>query len=73
MFFDEGQLRHASYGNIFGDEAVFRALQWPPDEGNFEIDFNARTDQQTTTLSTQGLSMEGLKLLDEANRDSVDA
>jgi CheY-like chemotaxis protein len=72
MFFDEGQVRHATCGQITGDEAVFRALQWPPEEGNFEIDFNARTEQQTTTLSTQGLLMEGLKLLDEANRDSVD-
>jgi CheY-like chemotaxis protein len=73
MFFDEGQVRHATYGDLIGDEAVFRALMWPPDEGTFEIDFNARTDQQTTTLSTQGLLMEGLKLLDEANRDRVDA
>jgi CheY-like chemotaxis protein len=73
MFFDEGQLRHASCGDVVGDQAVFRALQWPPEEGDFEIDFNARSDQQTTTLSTQGLLMEGLKLLDEANRDSVDA
>jgi CheY-like chemotaxis protein len=73
MFFDEGQVRHAVNGSTVGDEAVFRALQWPPDAGNFEIDFNARSDQQTTTLSTQGLLMEGLKLLDEANRDRVDA
>jgi CheY-like chemotaxis protein len=73
MFFDEGQLHHAVCGSAVGDEAVFHALQWPPDEGNFEIDFNARSDQRTTTLSTQGLLMEGLKLLDEANRDSVDA
>lgn len=73
MFFDEGQVRHATCGDVTGDEAVFRALHWPPEEGNFEIDFNARSDRQTTTLSTQGLLMEGLKLLDEANRDSVDA
>jgi CheY-like chemotaxis protein len=73
MFFDEGQLSHAAYGALAGDQAVFRALQWPPDEGTFEIDFHARTDQHTTTLSTQGLLMEGLKLLDEENRDRVDA
>jgi len=73
MFFDEGQVRHSVCGDATGDDAVFRALQWPPDEGTFEVDFNARTDQQTTTLSTQGLLMEGLKLLDEANRDAMDA
>ena len=73
MFFDEGQLNHAEYSELTGDQAVFRALQWPPDEGTFEIDFNARSDQHTTTLSTQGLLMEGLKLFDEENRDRVDA
>lgn len=70
MYFDEGHLRHAVYGDVKGDEAVYRALLWPVDEGNFEIDFNARTAEQTTTRSTQGLLMEGMRLLDEANRDS---
>jgi CheY-like chemotaxis protein len=72
MYFDEGQICHALCGDLAGDQAVFAALHWPPDEGSFEIDFNARTDQQTTTLSTQGLLMEGLKLVDEDNRDAVD-
>jgi CheY-like chemotaxis protein len=72
LYFDEGQVRHASCGDLVGDQAVFAALHWPPDEGSFEIDFKARTDQQTTTLSTQGLLMEGLKLVDEDNRDNAD-
>ena len=37
--------------------------------GNFQINFEGKTTQQTTTLNTQGLLMEGLRLLDESRRD----
>jgi CheY-like chemotaxis protein len=68
MFFVEGQLVHAVCGNVIGDEAVFQAVRWS-DNGAFQIDFKARTTDQTTTRSTQGLLLEGLRLLDEAKRD----
>lgn len=68
MYFSEGQVPHAVYGNLTGDAAVFKVLSWTG--GNFQIDFEAKTKQQTTTLNTQGLLMEGLRLLDESRRDS---
>ncbi len=68
MYFSEGQVKHAAYGPLTGDPAVFKVLLWTG--GNFQINFDAKTDQQTTTLNTQGLLMEGLRQLDEANRDS---
>ena len=70
MFFTEGQIRHAIYGSLVGDGAVYKVLSWTG--GNFQIDFDGRSDQQTTTLSTQGLLMEGLRLIDEANRGAED-
>lgn len=69
LFFSEGQITDARHGAITGDEAVYKALRWL-DNGNFEIDFEARTEAQTTTRGTQGLLMEGLRLLDEENRDA---
>jgi hypothetical protein len=39
-------------------------------DGSFAIDFTGSSAEQTVTRSTQGLLMEGLRLLDEANRDS---
>jgi hypothetical protein len=42
-------------------------LRWTG--GNFEMNFEGKTTQQSTTLNTQGLLMEGLRLLDEANRE----
>jgi CheY-like chemotaxis protein len=68
MYFSEGQVPHAAYGALSGDAAVFKVLQWTG--GNFQINFEGKTKQQSTTLNTQGLLMEGLRLLDESRRDS---
>jgi CheY-like chemotaxis protein len=66
VYFVEGQVTHAVYGNLSGDPAVFRVLHWTG--GNFQINFEGKTTQQTTTLNTQGLLMEGLRQLDESRR-----
>jgi len=71
VFFVEGQVKHATYGSLVGDEAVFKVLRWTG--GNFQLDFEGKTDQQTTQLNTQGLLMEGLRLLDESQRDAGEA
>jgi response regulator RpfG family c-di-GMP phosphodiesterase len=70
IYANEGQVIHAAYSPLVGDEAVYKVLTWT--DGNFQIDFTATTSEQTTTRSTQGLLMEGLRLLDEANRDASD-
>jgi hypothetical protein len=69
VFFVEGQVKHATYGTLLGDEAVFKVLRWTG--GNFELNFEGKTDQETTKLNTQGLLMEGLRLLDESQRDGA--
>ena len=68
LFFSDGQIYHALYGDLKGDGAVYKVLLWP--EGNFLIDFTRNSPEQTTTRSTQGLLMEGLRLLDEANHEA---
>jgi CheY-like chemotaxis protein len=67
VFFVEGQVKHATYGSLVGDEAVFNVLRWTG--GSFQLDFEGKTDKETTQLNTQGLLMEGLRLLDESQRD----
>jgi CheY-like chemotaxis protein len=68
VFFVEGQVKHATYGSLVGDQAVFKVLRWTG--GNFQLNFEGKTDHETTQLNTQGLLMEGLRLLDESSRDS---
>ena len=67
MYFADGQINHAVYGSVVGDDAVYKVLNWTT--GNFQIDFNGSSDKTTTTRSTQGLLMEGLRLIDEANKE----
>ncbi len=67
MYVKEGQVTHAVYGSLTGDTAVFKVLRWTG--GDFQINFEGKTKQQSTTLNTQGLLMEGLRLLDESRRD----
>jgi len=71
VFFVEGQVKHATYGALVGDEAVFKVLRWTG--GSFQLDFEGKTDKETTKLNTQGLLMEGLRLLDESQRDAGEA
>jgi len=71
VFFVDGQVKHATYGPLVGDEAVFKVLRWTG--GNFELNFEGKTDRETTRLNTQGLLMEGLRLLDESQRDAGEA
>jgi CheY-like chemotaxis protein len=67
LYFHEGQVTHAVYGPLKGNEAVFKVLTWT--EGDWELDFAKTTSEHTTTMPTQGLMMEGLRLLDESHRD----
>jgi DNA-binding response OmpR family regulator len=68
MYFTEGQINHAVYGDLKGDPAVYKVLTWTA--GAFEIDFAGSSSEQTITQSSQGILLEGLRLLDEANRDT---
>lgn len=68
MYFTEGQINHAVYGDLKGDPAVYKVLTWTA--GTFEIDFAGSSTEQTITQSSQGILLEGLRLLDEANRDT---
>lgn len=69
LYFHQGQVTHAEYGALEGDNAVYKALTWS--DGEWEVDFTKTSSVRTTTMSTQGLMMEGLRLLDEANRDAI--
>jgi CheY-like chemotaxis protein len=63
LYFSSGQCKDAQLGDLEGDAAVFRAIQWT--DGEFEIDFSASSNRTTTTRSTTGLLMEAMRLMDE--------
>jgi CheY-like chemotaxis protein len=71
LYFSSGQCRDAKIGSTEGDDAVYKVVLWSA--GDFEIDFNAAnaSTRTTTTRNTTGLLMEAMRLMDEANRDTV--
>src|SRR5438445_2000030 len=72
LYFASGQCRDAKIGKLQGDDAVYKVVLWTA--GEFEIDFNAAnaSTKTTTTRNTTGLLMEAMRLMDEANRDTVE-
>lgn len=69
LFFAAGQCADGRLGPLEGEEAVFQVMRWPA--GEFEIDFNSGPTRTTISRSTTGLLMEGLRLMDEGQRDSA--
>ena len=66
LYFIAGQCKHAQLGSAEGDAIVYQAVGWT--DGEFEIDFGASSDRETTTHSTTGLLMEAMRLMDESNQ-----
>ena len=65
-YFNAGQCKHAHLGGTEGDAVAYQVIGWL--DGDFEIEFGATSDRETTTLSTTGLLMEAMRLMDEANQ-----
>jgi CheY-like chemotaxis protein len=66
LYFTAGQCKHAQFGGLEGDSVVYQTISWT--DGEFEIDFGANSDRETTTHTTTGLLMEAMRLMDEANQ-----
>jgi CheY-like chemotaxis protein len=71
LYFTSGQCKHAQSGDAEGDDVVFRAVGWT--DGEFEIDFGANSDRESTTRSTTGLLMEAMRLMDEAGQPQIES
>ena len=66
LYFNAGQCKHAHLGAAEGDSVAYQVIGWL--DGEFQIEFGATSDRETTTLSTTGLLMEAMRLMDEANQ-----
>src|SRR6202790_3961769 len=65
LYFNAGQCKHAHLGVTDGDTVAYQVIGWL--DGDFEIEFGATSDRETTTLSTTGLLMEAMRLMDESS------
>ena len=67
MQFLNGQMVHATLGNLTGEAAVYEVVAWT--EGVFLIDFERVECPRTITHSTQSVLLEALRRFDESQRD----
>jgi len=65
IYFQDGRVVDAESSAAWGEEAVYELLSAP--EGDFELHSNLRASRTTIAMSTEGLIMEGIRRLDEAN------
>jgi len=71
IFFADGNIVHAIYGNVEGDDAVFKILQIK--EGPFKVENDVPPPKRTITTPWSNLLLEGLRMIDEAQEAKDDA
>jgi predicted regulator of Ras-like GTPase activity (Roadblock/LC7/MglB family) len=59
IYFSDGQVVHASVGDVQGQAAVYALLRW--DEGTFVLESDVATPARTIDLPWQTLLLEGMK------------
>jgi Domain of unknown function (DUF4388) len=67
IFFDRGEIVHATLGPIEGEEAVYQLLSWQ--DGNFRMTDKVRAPVRTIAMQWSHLLMEGMRKIDEHRRD----
>ncbi len=63
IFFREGEVIHAEYEGVRGEEAFYAIMQWPG--GKFSVEPNVSTTSRTIERSWKFLLMEAHRLMDE--------
>jgi hypothetical protein len=63
IWFDRGAMVHAVCGELTGEEAVYRLLQWH--DGQFSLDQGGKAPIRSIEASWQEVLMEGCRRLDE--------
>jgi hypothetical protein len=71
IFFDEGEIVHATLGPLEGEEAVFQLLAWK--DGSFRMSDRVMSPARSVRRGWNHLLLEGLTKLDEERRDEPGA
>ena len=66
VFFNDGDIVHARWGDIRGTEALYRILRLT--DGAFRVTSDIRPPERTIFESWKGLVLEGMRVYDETER-----
>lgn len=64
IYFADGNIVHATFGNVEGEDAVYKILAIK--EGPFKVENGVASPKRTINAPWGNLMMEGLRLIDEA-------
>ncbi len=67
VYFDQGRVVHADFGEVVGEEAVFSLFA--DERGHFEFRLGMPAGQTTISGSTENLVLEAMRRIDELKRD----
>lgn len=70
LFFNKGNIQHATLGNLQGEEVVYEVLSWQ--EGSFILEMGREPPAVTINRSWSGLLLKGAQRLDEVQHQSND-
>jgi predicted regulator of Ras-like GTPase activity (Roadblock/LC7/MglB family) len=65
VFFQGGNMTHASCGSLEGEEAIYQLISW--EDGDFMLDAGITSPVNTITHNWSGILLEGARRLDEQN------
>ena len=69
LYFDDGEIRHATVDDRAGEEAFFRLMAWT--DAAFAFESGARSEVASLSQPTMTLLMEGLRRIDESRRGNA--
>lgn len=71
VYFSRGEITFATVPDLEGEEAFMRMLHW--DQGRFTLRHGLHPQAVNISRGTMGLLMDGMKMIDEENRDRQSA
>ena len=70
VFVENGNIVHAGFRELSGENALYHLLSWK--DGEFEVEMDVKTQEKTISANVEHLLLEGMKRLDEANKGGLD-
>lgn len=70
IFLDEGSIKHAAFGSLVGEEAVYELLRWR--DAQFRVESAVTTKEKTVETNWNALLLEGMRRIDEGEASMTD-
>lgn len=70
IFVENGNIVHAAFRELSGENALYHLLSWK--DGEFEVEMDVKPEAKTISANVERLLLEGMKRLDETNKGGLD-